>query len=78
MYFLPLPSLHGPRSLSRELPSKVLTSTTDIFGTGLKKCSPPNFSFLFSSEPMSRSLSDEVFVARIAFLKVQGFFRKAP
>lgn len=44
------------------------TSSSFITGAGLKKCKPPNLSFLFVTEAMSWIKSDEVFEVKIVCL----------
>jgi len=44
------------------------TSSSLITGTGLKKCKPPNLSFLFVTEAMSWIESAEVFEVKIVCL----------
>ena len=46
------------------------TSTNFIKGTGLKKCSPPNLSFLFVTLAISLMGSDEVLDTKMAWLKI--------
>jgi hypothetical protein len=49
----------------------ILTSTSFIMGTGLKKCSPPNLSSLLVELAMSVMGREDVLLAKMVCLKIE-------
>jgi len=62
--------MNSESNVSWLVASHLITSTSFITGTGLKKCNPPNLSTLFVALAISVIDNDDVLLANIVFLEL--------